>query len=102
MASSHSVRIDTNLKRSSGDAGPILKGREKSMAPSIFSSTRKNRNGTIERVEETVEEQLDQLRTELASLTSLIQKSGSEKGRKLKAQNCSTSCGTDICAAPGS
>ncbi len=56
------------------------------MAPSIFSSSRKNRDSTIERVEETVEEQLGHLRAELAALTSLIQKSGDAKGRRLKAQ----------------
>ena len=56
------------------------------MAPSFFSSSRKNRDGTIERVEETVEEQLGHLRAELAALTNLIQKSGEAKGRKLKAQ----------------
>lgn len=56
------------------------------MAPSIFSSTRRNRNGTAERVVESVEEQLEQLRSELAALGSLIQKTGSAKGRKLKAQ----------------
>lgn len=56
------------------------------MAPSIFSSTRKDRSGTIDRMEESVEEQLEQFRSELAALGSLIQKTGTAKGRKLKAQ----------------
>ncbi|MDI7860702.1 hypothetical protein MRS76_01920 [Rhizobiaceae bacterium n13] len=56
------------------------------MAPSIFSSNRRNRNGTIEQIEETVEDQLENLRSEIAALASLVQKTGARKGRKLRAQ----------------
>lgn len=56
------------------------------MASSIFSSSRRTRNGTIERIEESVEDQLESLRSEIAALTGLIQKTGTRKGRKIKAQ----------------
>jgi ElaB/YqjD/DUF883 family membrane-anchored ribosome-binding protein len=56
------------------------------MANSLLHSIRSKRNGAMQDIEDTIEDQVDMLRGEIAALTKLISKSGTSQTKKLRAQ----------------
>lgn len=56
------------------------------MANSLLHSLRGKRNGTFSDIEDSIEDQVESLRSEIASLTKLISKNGASQGKKLRAQ----------------
>ncbi len=56
------------------------------MATSLLHPLRGKRNGTLQDVETSIEEQIEQLRDEIASLTKLVGKSGARQGEKIHHQ----------------
>ena len=56
------------------------------MATSLLHSLRGKRNSALQDIEETIEDQVENLRDEIAALTKLISKNSTSQGKKLRAQ----------------
>lgn len=56
------------------------------MASSLLNTIRSKRNGAFEEIEATVEDQIDNLREEIATLTKLIGKNSAAQSKKFRAQ----------------
>lgn len=56
------------------------------MAYSFFQSSRNRRNGTLNNLEASIEDQIEALREELAELTQVLGKTSRRQGEKLRSQ----------------
>ncbi|MBO9099190.1 MULTISPECIES: DUF883 family protein [unclassified Rhizobium] len=56
------------------------------MANSLLDTIRSKRNGAMSDIENTIENQMDNLRGEIAELTKLISKNGASQSKRIRAQ----------------
>ena len=56
------------------------------MANSLLSTIRSKRNSAYHDIEDTIEDQMDNLRGEIAALTKLVSKNGASQGKRIRAQ----------------
>jgi ElaB/YqjD/DUF883 family membrane-anchored ribosome-binding protein len=80
------MRFSIASTRQKQTAHPVSKQRSKIMASSILDQVRNKRNATFQDIEATIEDQVDSLRSEIASLTKLISKNSASQSKKIRSQ----------------